>query len=756
MLLGLGGVIGWPFGVAVLRSLFPGHAPMHPAAGLALALLGGALYLTPSGPHRTGLHLGRLAAIAGGLIGLLKLLQYFTGWDPGIDAICRAIQPQAGPATRLGQISVPTAVGVLLVGIAALVLGWHHRAVQAVTHALALTVGMIALFALTDHAYSASLEPALALLRPMAVPTALALMALSVGLVAALPEYGLAGLLRSSTTAGWLARRLLPVVLLVPVLLGWLRLWGERAGWYDTESGTALMVAVIVLVLGAFAWRSFAWLSRSEAERQRIEEALRESEQRHRLLFDVNPEPAWVFDLETLRFLTVNAAAVRKYGYTPAEFQDMTIGDIRPPEDLPRPMKAVSKIGDGASGGGVWRHRTKDGTLLEVEVVSHTLAFMGRPAQLVLAHDITERRHAEAALAASEERFRALAVSANDAIISADHEGRITYFNPGAEHIFGHLASEVTGRPLTVLMPERFRDAHRGGFARYLATREAHVVGRTVELVGVRKDGSEFPVELSLASWQREDELAFTAILRDITARKKADDAMKRYAAQLEVANAELDAFAHSVSHDLRAPLRSIDGFSAALMEDCADRLSESGRDHLSRVRKAGHRMAGLIDDLLALSRVTRAALSREQVDLSALARQIASELRQRDPDRQAEFVIPTDIQSEGDTRLLRIALENLLGNAWKYTARTPRARIEFGAVQDDGTPAYFVRDNGAGFDMRYADKLFGAFQRLHSAGEFEGSGIGLATVQRIVHRHGGRVWAEGVVGQGATFYFTL
>ncbi len=756
MLLGLGGVIGWQFGVAVLRSLSPDRAFMHPATGLALALLGGAVYLSSSGLRRTDLRLARIVATAGGLIGLLKLLQYLTGWDPGIDAICRAIQPDTAPASRLGQISLPSALGVSLAAIAALLLGWRHRAVRATTHVLALAVGTISVFALTDHAYSASFEPGLPLLRPMAIPTALALMALSVGLVAALPEHGLAGLLRSSNNAGALARRLLPVVMLVPVFLGWLRLRGERAGWYDTESGTALMASVIVLVLVAFAWRSFALVNRSETERQRIEEALRESEQRHRLLFDVNPEPAWVFDLETLRFLTVNAAAVRKYGYTPTEFQDMTIRDIRPPDDIPRLMKAVSKISNGVPGGGVWRHRTKDGTLLEVEVISHTLSFMGRPAQLVLAHDITERRRAEAALAASEERFRALAVSAKDAIISADHEGNITYFNPGAELIFGHSASEVTGSPLMLLMPQRFRVAHRAGFARYLATREAHVVGRTVELVGLRKDGSEFPVELSLASWQRENELAFTAILRDVTARKQAEDALKQYAAQLEVANAELDAFAYSVSHDLRAPLRSIDGFSAALLEDCAERLSRSDLDHLSRVRKASQRMAGLIDDLLALSRVTRATLSRERVDLSGLARQIASELRQRDLSRQAEFVISTDIQSEGDAHLLRIALENLLGNAWKYTSRTPQPRIEFGCAQHDGDRAYFVRDNGAGFDMRYADKLFGAFQRLHSAGEFEGSGIGLATVQRIIHRHGGRVWAEGAVGQGATFYFTL
>jgi PAS domain S-box-containing protein len=757
ILLGLGGVIGWQLGVAVLRSLIAGRATMHPATGVALVLLGVSLCLVrPSAPSHAQGYLASIAAILAGLVGFLKLAQHLTGWDAGIDGLLRSMHLSSAPVGQLGQMAGPTALALLLTGAGLPLVGRSGRAVNFVAHLIAITVGLIALFALIGHIYGASEDSALLLLRPMAINTAFALLSISIGLLAALPDYGLAALLRSSTTAGTLARRLLPVVLLAPILLGWLRLRGEQAHWFGTQGGTALLVSAIVLVLAAFAWRSFALLSRSEAERERVEEALRESEQRHRLLFDVNPEPAWVFDLETLRFLAVNAAAVRKYGYTPSEFQDMTIRDIRPPEDVPRLMKAVSQIGSGSPGGGTWRHRTKDGAMLEVEVVSHTLTFMGRRAQLVMAHDITERRRAEAALTASEERFRALAVSANDAIVSADHHGQITYFNPAAERIFGHTASEVTGTSITVLMPERFREPHRIGFARFLATREPHVVGRTVELVGMRKDGSEFPVELSLATWERDAELGFTAILRDVTARREADDALKRYAAQLEVANSELDAFSYSVSHDLRAPLRSIDGFSAALLEDCADRLGETARDHLGRVRRASQRMAGLIDDLLALSRVTRATLTRERVDLSTLARQICSELRQRDPTRDAEFLIPTDIVSEGDPHLLRIALENLLGNAWKYTARTPQAVIQFGAAENNGSHSYFVRDNGAGFDMRYAEKLFGAFQRLHSAGEFEGTGIGLATVQRIIHRHGGRVWAEGAVGHGATFYFTL
>jgi signal transduction histidine kinase len=225
---------------------------------------------------------------------------------------------------------------------------------------------------------------------------------------------------------------------------------------------------------------------------------------------------------------------------------------------------------------------------------------------------------------------------------------------------------------------------------------------------------------------------------------------------ELEGANSELEAFSYSVSHDLRAPLRSIDGFSQILLEDHAQGLDEEARGYLRRVRDASRRMALLIDDLLDLSRVTRSPLTRQMVDLSALAREIAAEIEKSQPDRRVRFVIADGLAVRGDPRLLRVLLENLLGNAFKFTQREREATIEFGAVTRDGGVAYYVRDNGVGFDEAYATKLFGAFQRLHGSEDFEGTGIGLATVQRIVQRHGGKAWAEGVVGKGASFFFTL
>jgi signal transduction histidine kinase/DNA-binding response OmpR family regulator len=226
--------------------------------------------------------------------------------------------------------------------------------------------------------------------------------------------------------------------------------------------------------------------------------------------------------------------------------------------------------------------------------------------------------------------------------------------------------------------------------------------------------------------------------------------------AELEVANQELEAFNTSVSHDLYAPLRSIDGFSAALLEEYGDRLDSQGHDYLRRVRQAAQHMTQLIHDLLSLSQVARRDLEREAVDLSRLAGMIVAELRCTQPDRQVSFRMASQLLAQGDARLLRIALENLLGNAWKFTGRQPHARIEFGVSEVQGRLAFFIRDNGAGFDMTYVGRLFSPFNRLHSATDFAGTGIGLATVQRIIRRHGGRIWAEGSVGQGATFYFTL
>jgi PAS domain S-box-containing protein len=382
--------------------------------------------------------------------------------------------------------------------------------------------------------------------------------------------------------------------------------------------------------------------------------------------------------------------------------------------------------------------------------------------------EIAERRRVEAALRESETRKAAILDTALDGVITMDHEGKIIEFSPAAEKLFGFTSAEVRGRTVVdTLVPPALRLPHRRGLEHYLTTGEGPVLNRRVELSALRADQTEFPVELAITRIGTDEPPLFTGFVRDITERKQAEEQIRQLnldlerrvverTAQLEAAMRELEAFSYSVSHDLRAPLRQIDGFAQALLDDYADRLDDEGRQDLRWIRGGTQRMGHLIDDLLKLSRITRSELHRESVDLSAMAHEVAAELRQAHPEREVSVHIESGLLGMGDAGSVRVALENLLGNAWKFTRGTSPAWIGLGAVPCEGGAAFYVRDNGVGFDMTYADKLFGAFQRLHSEAEFEGTGIGLATVQRIVHRHGGRVWAEGAVGQGATIWFTL
>jgi light-regulated signal transduction histidine kinase (bacteriophytochrome) len=233
-------------------------------------------------------------------------------------------------------------------------------------------------------------------------------------------------------------------------------------------------------------------------------------------------------------------------------------------------------------------------------------------------------------------------------------------------------------------------------------------------------------------------------------------EARANFVEELQHKNDELESFCYSVSHDLRTPLRAIRGFSQLLLQDQADKLDADGQDHLRRICSATQRMSELIDDLLLLSRIGRAAISRERTDLSCIARDVAEELRKANPSRQGTIQVDDDLVAEADSRLVRVVFENLLGNAWKYSSKVPVSRIQVGSKESETDSVFFVCDNGAGFDMRYGDKLFRPFQRLHSETDFSGTGIGLATVHRIIERHGGRIWAESAVDQGATFYFTI
>ena len=348
-----------------------------------------------------------------------------------------------------------------------------------------------------------------------------------------------------------------------------------------------------------------------------------------------------------------------------------------------------------------------------------------------------------------DQRVLSMIEVAPDAMVVVDADGLIASVNGMTETLFGYPRKELLGCSVDVLVPERFRGSHPAARAGYARDPHPRPMGAGLELYARRKDGTEFPVEISLSPVPAIRGIVIAAI-RDISARKRTETALR-------AANRELDAFCSAVAHDLRAPLRGMNGFAQALLEDYKDKLDADGADYLNEIRQNATRMGSLIDALLSLSRVARSPLRPEMVNLTTLARSLAAQLAEAESDRSVAVMVEDHLVAEADLPLVRALLSNLLGNAWKFTSKVAEPRIEVGArANSNGEQVFFVRDNGAGFDMAHADKLFGAFQRLHTVGEFPGTGIGLATAQRIVHRHGGRIWAEGKVDAGAVFSFTL
>jgi PAS domain S-box-containing protein len=358
---------------------------------------------------------------------------------------------------------------------------------------------------------------------------------------------------------------------------------------------------------------------------------------------------------------------------------------------------------------------------------------------------------------ASARLFSAIVNSSDDAIVGESLDGMITSWNPAAEGMYGYAAAEIIGRPAAVLCALCGEGEGQETLARI--GRGEHVPH--YETYRRRKDGTDFPASVTVSPIRDEAGrlIGASTITRDVTEQVHARTAAEvvHRADDLRRANGSLESFTYSVSHDLRAPLRAMSGFSTALLEEYGDVLGEDGRGYAGRIVVASEHMAALIDNLLRLSRLSRTEMQLDPVDLGAEAAQIAAELQDEDPGRRTRFTIQRPVQVQADRALMRMVLHNLLGNAWKFTSGRDDALIEFGtAAADDAPVCYYVRDNGAGFDPAYTHKLFSPFQRLHPASEFPGTGIGLAIVRLIVERHGGRVWAEGAVGAGAAFYFTL
>lgn len=501
-------------------------------------------------------------------------------------------------------------------------------------------------------------------------------------------------------------------------------------------------------------------------EYQLSQDHLTESEERYRLLVDSSPDAILIHSAG--RYVFANPAALSLYG---ADHSGQLVG--RPITDFVHPdsrqvvAERIKRLYEERKPVPLAEQRIVrlDGAVVPVDVIGIPFTYNGEPAVQVVLRDITRRKLAEDTIARARDFYVKLFDEFPLPVWRADAGGYCNYHNRTWISLTGRSSDEEAGTGWV-------EGLHPDDRARCLTLwQEAYAARRplVVEYRLRRHDGQYRAILDSSTPYDDLDgEFAgFIGACVDITDRKEAEEEVRRLNAELEqrvkertilleTANRELESFSYSVSHDLRAPLRHIDGFSAMLMEDCCDSLPETATSYLEKIKSASRRMGQLIDDLLDLSRVSRSAMRRESIDMSRMVRDLAREYEEANPSRKVTFEIADGVVAEGDPLLLRVALHNLLDNAWKYTGKKDSAHIRFGETLVDGERVIFVSDDGAGFDMRYVDKLFGPFQRLHSVDEFEGTGIGLATVQRIAQRHGGRAWAEGEEGRGATFFFTI
>lgn len=415
------------------------------------------------------------------------------------------------------------------------------------------------------------------------------------------------------------------------------------------------------------------------------------------------------------------------------------------------------------------RRQKKDGALIDVSMSTAPVRdASGEIAGIiVLMTDITERRETEKALRKSHQLYGELVNSIDGVVWEMDVATFcFTFVSERAVQILGYPVEQWLDDP--AFWQDHVHPDDRAWALEYCMGATREMKDHEFEYRFIAAEGNTVWLrDIVIVVVENGQPVKLRGVMLDITERKMAEEEIRKLnaeleqrvrerTAQLESANKELESFSYSVSHDLRAPLRHIDGFSRVLLEDYREKIDGEGKDYLFRLRNASQRMSQLIDDLLKLSKVTRSELNRQQVNLSRMAQVTVLELKQTQPQRQVSVKIAEDVTANGDARLLRVLMENLLANAWKYTGKQESSIIEFGTAEVAGETTYFIRDNGVGFDMAYADKLFAAFQRLHRSDEFEGTGVGLATVQRIINRHGGRIWAESAVGAGATFYFTL
>lgn len=783
---GTSGLTGWIFQIPSLTNW--GAVPVRMVTNTAacFVLLGVSLWLLREGDNQSFAGTKKLAARVSativGVTGLLSLTEHVFRLDLGLDQLLLAAPPAPQTATtRPGLMSPITAGAFLLLGLALLGIDWEPRRrgrpaeFFALAAAGAATFGLLT-FAFDPHVYAAHLS--------LALPTGVTLATVSLGLICARTKSGLGSLLCSRCLGGMLARRLLPAIL-VPVLVGWFR-WRITAAGICSEWSAVVWASLISMsLLGGFVvWAAVA-VDRNEEEKTKVEEA------REQLAAIVDSSDDAIISKTPDGTITAwNHGAEKIFGYTSIEAVGKSMRMLIPPERANEEIDILARIGRGES---VQHFETirvrKDSTCIDVSATISPIK--DRNGVIVgaskIARDITQGKQAQQRLVAQTEELassrqaleakslmlQSVLDSMAEGLVAGDEQGKFVIWNAAAERILGMGAAN--------LPPQEWSE-HYGLFLNDTVTpfpseqlplaRAIRGEASTTEMFVRNHQLAEGAwIEVTAGPRKTKDGVLCggVAAFRNITQRKadereiqklndKLEQRVAERTAQLQVANKELEAFSYSVSHDLRAPLRHISGFSKLLVEEFGSTLDPVAHHYLERIQAGTQQMGLLVDELLNLARVGRHALSLQTTELNSIVAEVQAILQPENEGRQVEWSIAELPEVDCDPVLVRQIFQNLLANALKFTRPRSRSVIEVGCQkkEKDGPTVFMVRDNGVGFSMKYVDKLFGVFQRLHTADEFEGTGIGLVTVQRIVHKHGGRVWAEAELDKGAAFYFTL
>ena len=752
-LIGFAVLSGWVFDITILRSLLPNLATMKGNTAIAFVLCGVSLWMySIGGENISKISFGMLCALIVTMLSALTLSQDIFSWNSGIDQM---FFDDTGISNTPGRMSPVTSFSFLLISIALVQIRRKSSLIQIIDQSLSLVTLLLSLLALVGYLYNVQSLYHVGPYSSVALHTAFSFAVLSIGVLCARTDRGLMAIFAGDNLGSIVLRRLLPYTTLFPIGIGWIRLWGEYQGLYNLEFGLSLMAISSVVVLTIVLVRNAAILNKIEINRKktqsRLEKATEELD-----LYNNAPCGYHSLDLDGT-FIQINETELRWLQYSRDELiEKKKMADLIMPKNQERFERLFDRFKEtGTIGDFELELVRKDGSVMPV--MFNALVIRNPDGGYVKSHftlfDLTEQKEYQRSILEGNARFsKAFHSSPIGMVISRLPQGDFIDVNEKFLKIFGFQRNDVVGKSSLDL--NLYAHPEERARAREMLVQNGMIDQFDAQML--TKSGSILDTIFSAVIVELNGVRHVISMIVDITDRKKAETALLDQTRKVEAANRELESFSYSISHDLKAPLRGIHGFADLLIRHARHTLDEKGLHYLDVISDSAKQMGILVNELLEFSRMGRKEMLKSKVRLDDIARRVIEILSHETAGRNIEWKLDTLPEVEADPSMMRLVFQNLLGNAVKYTRIRENAEIEIGSTMESEEVIVHIRDNGVGFDMEYGDKLFGVFQRLHRAEEFEGTGIGLANVRRIIERHNGRTWALGEVGKGAVFYFSL